>query len=299
MSSKLLPFLPVLAAGCTSIDLSQSFELDRLRVLAVAAEPAEPRPGDDVTFTSLVVSPARAVGLTTWFVCADLTSCSPDADLMGSLTGDPAEMTPEEQAALFAELQAQGLIGVEPYYSPRWTVPDDYLDGLTDEQKLEGTTAVVTVTAIPTAEGDTAALDTDEAEVEVGYKRVPVSLATTPNHNPSFAGVRIDGIDIAPGATVTLARGQTYDIEVVLADDAVEDYDYVNTDGAAEVRTEEPYFSWYLQEGAFDQANTLWPYTTVSYTAAADGALTDQSIYAVVRDRRGGMAWVEQKIRVP
>lgn len=301
MSSRTAPLLValVLLSGCDGLGLSQAYQVDRLRILAVAADPAEPQPGDVVTFTSLVVSPDAPVGLTTWFTCTDAGSygCSPDEDLLASLQ-DTSGLTPEELAALYAELQAAGLIGAEPFLAPSWTVPDDYLDALTDDEKLEGTTAIVTVTAIPTVEGDTASLDTAIEDIEVAYKRVPVSLATTPNHNPTILGLTIDDVAITPGATVTLTRGQTYAISCELADDALEDYVYVNETGVAEDRTEEPYFSWYLQEGSFDQSNTLWPYTAIEYTVASDAAMTEQSLWVVVRDRRGGMAWIEQKLAI-
>ena len=42
-------------------------------------------------------------------------------------------MTEEELAALYAELVAAGLIGVEPYLPPVWQVPTDALDGLDEE----------------------------------------------------------------------------------------------------------------------------------------------------------------------
>lgn len=288
----------ILLSGCDSLGLSQAFQIDRLRVLAIAAEPAEPQPGDTVSFRSLVVSPTATVGLTTWFTCsaADAYGCAPDEELLSSLTGDTSNMTPEELAALYAQLQEAGLIGVQPYFEPSWTVPDDYLDALTDDQKLEGTTAIVTVSAIPTLEGDSGTLDTAVENVEVAYKRVPVSLATTPNHNPLITGLNVDGIAITPGATLTLTRGQTYTIECALAEDAIETYTFVNETGGTEERTEEPYFAWYLQEGSFDQSNTLWPYHAVDYTVASDATLNEQSLWVVVRDRRGGMAWIEQKL---
>ena len=301
MSSK-VSFLVALSAisltGCDSLGLSQPFVVDRLRVLGVAAEPAEPRPGDVVTFTSLVVSPQSPVGLTTWFACGDLSSCTPDPELLAGLTGDPAAMTPEELAAAFAALQEAGMIGVEPYLSPTWTVPTDYLDALPEADKLEGLPAVVLVSAIPTVEGDTATLATEQADIEVAYKRVPVSLATTPNHNPAIAELSVDGVVIAPGAIVTLVAGQTYAIDLALSTDSIEEYRFINKDGAEETRTEEPYFSWYLQHGAFDQSNTLWPYTEIEYTPEKDEAAAEQSLWVVVRDRRGGMTWAEQRIRV-
>ncbi|MSP54531.1 MAG: hypothetical protein EXR69_02835 [Myxococcales bacterium] len=288
---------PALLAGCDGLGLSQSYQIDRLRVLAVAADPAEPRPGETVSFTSLVVSPVSTVGLTTWLACSSDSGygCSIDEDLLSSVTGDISTMTPEELAALYSQLQAAGLIGVQPYFEPSWTVPTDFLDALTEDEKIEGTAAIVTVTAIPTVAGDSATLDTATENIEIAYKRVPVSLATTPNHNPVVVGITIDDVGIAPGAVVRLSPGQTYRIACELSRDSLEEYTFINAAGVAESRTEEPYFAWYLQEGGFDQSNTLWPYTAVDYTVPAQPTLSQQSLWVVVRDRRGGMAWIEQQ----
>jgi hypothetical protein len=284
----------LLLLACGGPQLSQSWQIDRLRVLAVAAEPAEPRPGDTVTFTSLTVSPAVPVALTTWFVCllgGDAEDCAIDPSITEDLAGtDISALTPEEQADLYAQLVAAGLIGVEPYFPPTWTVPSDALDGLDEAARLEGLTATVSITAIPDQP------EIAEGDLELAYKRVPVSEATTPNHNPVLTGLRVDGIDVAPGARVAMDRGETYTIEVVLAEDAVETYTYVDTSGASETRTEEPYFAWYLQEGTFDQEDTLYPYVSVAYTAPADPELDTQSLWVVARDRRGGMGWIELPI---
>lgn len=286
----------LLLLACDSDPMAQAWQIDRLRVLAVAAEPAEPRPGDTVQMTSLTVSPAVPVALSTWFVCVISeetdTGCAIDPALTEDLSStDLSTLTPEEQAALYAELVAAGMIGVEPYFPPVWTVPVDLLEGLTPEERLEGLVATVSITAIPDQE------QVDEGDLELAYKRVPVSEATTPNHNPPITGLRVDGIDVAAGATVALDRGQTYEIELVLPEEAIETYTYVNADGVEESRTEEPYLAWYLQEGSFDQEYTLYPYVSVQYTSPVEPTLAEQSLWVVVRDRRGGMSWIELPIR--
>lgn len=283
--------------GCDTNQMAQAWQIDRLRVLAIAAEPAEPRPGDLVTFTSLTVSPGVPVAMATWFVCLiteeEDFGCSADsAALEGLVELDPETMSPEELEALYLDLMAAGLIGVEPFLPPVWSVPVDALDSLAEEDRLEGTIATITVSAIP--EGDEVA----EGDVEIVYKRVPVSLATTPNRNPGLTGLLVDGVAIPSGSRLTVDHGQTYEIELVLAGDAVESYAYTNQSGEVETRIEEPYFNWYLQEGTFDQENTLYPYVSVQYTAPASPALVEQSLWVVARDRRGGMSWLELPILV-
>lgn len=274
--------------GCDTESMSQSWEIDRLRVLAVAAEPAEPRPGDIVTFDALVVSPVDPLGGSAWFVCDAGSStdfgCEIDPSLIAG--GGAGEVDAEA-------LAAAGFIGFLPGLTPTWAVPADYLDALTEEEKLEGTFAMTYITAFPELpEGE----EIEEDALEIAYKRVPVSLASTPNHNPVILGWRVDGIDVAAEAVVHLDPGEPFTLEVVLADDAVETYTFRNSEGVDTSLEEEPYFSWYLQEGAFSQANTLWPYPTTVYFAPEEPLLPEQLLWAVVRDRRGGMAWASLAI---
>lgn len=269
----------LLAIACTTDELSQSYEIDRVRILGVAAEPAEPRPGETVSLTSLVVSPVEPLLGTLYMICDATETTDFGCTFDPALMSDPASMDPDA-------LAEAGVVGFDPYYPPTWTVPEDYLDGLTDAEKQEGVNATVNLVAIP----DEEELDED-SDLEIAFKRIPVSEATTPNHNPVVSGLRIAGADVANGATVELDADQTYEIEVVLAEGSVEDYSFVTTDGTTETRTEEPYLLYYLQEGHFDQTSTLYPYTSVQYTTPAEPAFASAGLWFVVRDRRGGMAW--------
>ena len=270
--------------ACTADELSQAHEIDRLRVLAVAADPAEPQPGEWVSFSALIVSP-DPVGGSAWFTCSaeasDDYGCTVDADLIDAA---------ESGEASVEDLQAAGFLGFLPALPPAWLVPSDYLDGLDETAQLEGSFAMVFVTALPeVADGD----ELEDADFELAYKRVPVSRATTPNHNPAVNGIAVDGVSLAPGSRLRVDPGQTYTLGVLVGDDAVETYTFRNEAGTDEQRTEEPYFSWYLQEGGFDQASVLWPYTEVLWTAPEAPQLAEQSLWVVARDRRGGMGWAE------
>ncbi len=276
-----------LLLACGTENLSQAWQIDRLRILAVASEPAEPRPGDFVTFSALTVSPNVAVAATVWTMCADAGSdeygCTGDAGAI-DVSGDP-------EAFDYDAFVAAGGIGIEPFLPPTWTVPADLLDHLDADAKREGTTALLNLLAVPDQE------NVGEADVEIAFKRVPVSLAETPNHNPGLTGWRVDGNALAPDATVTLSRGQTYEIEPILSEDAVENYVYRTKEGADEDRTEEPYFSWYLEEGLFDQPNSLYPTVSVAYAVPAKPTADSGTVWAVMRDRRGGMAWLTLRVR--
>jgi hypothetical protein len=196
------------------------------------------------------------------------------------------ELTEEE---LFEQLIAAGLIGYEPFWAPSWTPPEDALDGLSPEDQLEGVSAMINVTLLPAGA-------TDESDQELAFKRVPVSLATHPNHNPEVTGLRVDGEDIRLGGQLQATPGAVYEIEPLLSDESIESYAYVDSNGDAEERVEEPYCSWYLEGGELDMAFSLYPHTSIEWTAP-DQAF-EGMIVVVVRDRRGGMAWAQLRVRV-
>ena len=256
-------------------------------MLAVKAEPAEAQPGEDVTFSALVYSPDGEAVPTIWFAClpdsATDFGCDIDPALMDELEGlDPENMDPDELAELYAQLVAAGLIGVTPYFEPTWTAPAEALDGLDELAAQEGVSAVITVQAAPT--------DAESADdVELAYKRLPISLAETPNHNPDFVSWTVGGETMEDGATVTVSPGDTLSIAAVIADDAVEDYVYVDEDGQRETRTEEPYFTWYASDGEFDDTTTLYPLNAVRFSAPSQASSTTLAV--TIRDRRGGMGW--------
>jgi len=312
----LIWFLPLLFA-CSEDDLSQTWQLDRTRILAVRpfvqGEPdvvlgtrAEGRPGETLGFEALTYSPADdPIGGLLWIACLDEENpndgCSFDED----------DAKDKEDLDLDAEA---GFIGFEPLFSPVLPIPESVLDGLPEEDRAEGISALVNIIAIPESEMDlledeSSDEDKDELELdadnyEIAFKRVPVSESETPNHNPDIidfivAGERLDG---AEGFT---ARTQTtYIIEPLLADGHIETYAYTTSSGESEYRTEEPYFSWFTELGAeetkdgasFDQPFSLNPYNSVEWTAPKEPGLL--VIHVVVRDRRGGMGWRSLTVNV-
>ena len=84
----------------------------------------------------------------------------------------------------------------------------------------------------------------------------------------------------------------------MLSQDSIQDYEYVNTDGELETRTEEPYFSFFSTYGEFDQAIALYPTVDFEFTAPVDPEQADGQLWMVVRDRRGGMDWQELNLVV-
>ena len=130
--------LTLLIQGCSLESLSQSWELDRLRVLGVRATPAEPQPGETTVFESLVYIPdGTELETTIWFAClpedGNEFGCTIDSEIFEGM-GESDEMTPEEASELYENLLAAGVIGIEPFlWPPTWTPPETALDNLTED----------------------------------------------------------------------------------------------------------------------------------------------------------------------
>ena len=285
-----------LASGCAAAELSQTWQLDRLRVLGVAAEPAELAPGQTTALRSLVYAPADLrVDAQIWFAClpaaADDFGCALSSDALDAFAGlDPQSASPEALAAALEVAEAAGLIGFLPFLEPEWTAPLDALEGLDPRAASEGISALVNVSVSATdSSGD--------QDLELVYKRVPVSLSATPNRNPHLVGVAVDGEPWVNTSPLIVAPGAVIELEPLLSDDSIERYAYENTKGQVEERTEEPYFTWYAEGGSFEQAISLYPQAAREWTAPETAGF-EGVIVVVVRDRRGGMAWTTVHVEV-
>jgi hypothetical protein len=294
-----LPFLALLG-GCVigsnkyprPRDLPDEWLVDRVRILAIQANPPEVTPGQDVSFNALIPQP----GIADPYAVAWLT-CPPVDD--GGIGYGCALPDLSSIETLDLESAAEiGLIGFQPFFDPFYTVPDDALDGFAEEDRAEGLYQLVNVTAIPPdyLDPETAPSEVDFGEVEAAYKRLIISEARTPNRNPLLSRWVVDGFDIPENTTITVEEGQVYTFETTVAESLVEEYVFITSEGAEEWRTEEPYVNWYCTDGELYENLTLYPYLDVTWQAPASG--TSGSLYAVVRDRRGGMAWIERKFTV-
>jgi len=292
--------LALLLLACGAETLSQSYEIDRTRILAVKSEPAEPVPGQPALLSALVVHPTYDMESVTWIGClasaADAFGC--DLSAVADLDEDALEnLTDEEIAELLSSLEYFGIgeAPINPYF------PDaELLNDLSQEERDEGLNLLVTLTAIPNTGG--APLDED-LDVEIAYKRIPISLATTPNENPVIESLFIDEQEVAPGGVITLTREQTYAIEPRFAESSIQTYTFTDDDGVEQTRTEEPYLTFYMTHGVPEtNAFSLYPLTAMNYVAdpgdEAGEAPIAVTMWIVARDRRGGMDWWTQELLI-
>lgn len=272
-------------------DLEPQWQVTRARVLAIAPEPPEAAPGDTVTFSALIADPEEEIETVVWAACAPTESSDFGCDLsaFNDLGDNP---TPEE-------LAEAGVIGWEPFIAPEYTPDEALLDGLTEQEALEGVQVTVQTLALPPFDVE----DTGDSEffndVEVGFKRLIVSTAATPNANPVIATLEIGGVEIPAASVVEIEGGLEYSLAVRLTDESIQEYQYVNSDGITEDRIEAPYVTWYATDGSMiEQYGLYHDDTLLQGRWVAPDDEVEGAWYGVVRDRRGGMAWVEQPWRV-
>lgn len=245
---RLLPIL--LLTGCVinsdkyprPRDLAPSWLIDRTRVLAIAAEPPEAEPGDVVTFQALIGAPDEAELGVVWLACpvddeGTGFGCTTDFGTIDLTATDPEAL---------AEL---GFIGFEPGLPPVYVVPDDLLDALEPEQRLEGSYVLIQATALPIELLEEPLEEVDLDVVEIAYKRLVVSEAATPNHNPTIAAFNVDRLLAPEGAVVHVEAEQYYDLGLILPDGTRELYQFQLESGEVEERVEEPYATWFTTGG--------------------------------------------------
>jgi hypothetical protein len=276
-------------------ELSDPWLVDRTRVLAVRADPPEAYPNSTVHFEALVgQAPDDTEELAqVWVACA----AEGDGSGFGCVT-DPTSLQTDTSSPEPGTDDLE-VIGTVPGNPPVYTTPEDLLVGLDEQQAREGLYVLVQVALFPaTALEDTGLLpELELADVELAFKRLVVSLATTPNHNPTFDHFTVDGFTVPAGAPVLVEAGEPYELGATLPDGTREVYDYLDTEGVVEQRVEEPYATFLTTSGTIDGWITLWPYMSATFVAPEESGATGKW-FVILRDRRGGMGWWVQDWQV-
>lgn len=272
-------------------ELAPEWLVDRARILGIRAVPAEIQPGQRAEFEALIAqAPDDDEDLVRfWIACPE--------DEGGCATGELGDIDLKNPDP--AQLAKLGFIGVELGFpgepKPAYTAPADLLDDIEPEDRLEGVNVTAQLTAFPASrlEKKTAPDEIDFNEVESGFKRLVVSEARTPNDNPVLVGIRLtDASDSTSGDTVEVPAGATVELTLDVEEAAtIVTYEFVNSSGEVEERVEEPYVTWFATGGEVLEPFNLWPFFMSEWTAPSETGV-EGTWYAVVRDRRGGMAWV-------
>ncbi len=261
-----LSALLVCLVACEIDALPSESNLDRLRILAAQAEPAEAAPGDTVTLRSLTWSPDGAEVGVVWEVCMDFGCPNPN------LSARPGALL----AAGELDMEA-GVIGLEPDLPPTFMVPPTLLDDLDEARAVEGLVLRfgLSATRLPASEHN------PDAEVEWATKDLAVGRSSTPNHNPVLLGIVLDGEPVAEGESLVVSGG-ALSLAVEDEQSIAETYTYINSDGVEEEREETIDVAWYTDLGTIS-GDTWQP-----GRGARQGELL-----VVLRDGRGGSSWLQ------
>jgi len=255
----------VLAAACTDTEFTPRWRVERLRVVAVVADPPDAVAGEAVTLTAVTAARAGATGdvRVVWAMCPrlviDNTTGARRCDgAPAVLDGSVARVTLREAPAggapwtFFGVACLGGAIGVDP------------------------------ATAQPRCAGG-------DGEVFLRTVRARRGAA---NHNPRIARVTLGDVTLAADVPARVAPGASAALRVEFAADAREPYDEAQPDGRTAAAREVMLTEFLTDAGALDGAfrsdgegGDAPPAHANRYTAPASGTAR---VWLVLSDGRGG-----------
>jgi hypothetical protein len=278
-------------------DFDPASRVTNLRVLAVRADAPYASPGETVHLEALAVDPAARAIAWGWGLC--INPASPSA---------PGCLAALERSTVLIE---KGLSTFD------FVLPNDVISSL--PPTVTGHAAVGTVVvacpgelalrggSIPFACVDSASgqtLTTDE--YVVGVKRI-FARATDKNDNPIIGGVSWDGAEWLPSeikdVTACAESGNDYGacspseqhlVTVSVPEASTES----GVDSFGAPFREQVVVQYYASEGIFEHDVRLAGNATTGWTARRESAGHSITMWFVVRDDRGGVAWTERQIRV-
>jgi hypothetical protein len=294
-----IPAVGVLLSACSGMDFELPFEVSKLRTLAIGAEPPEMGPGESVTFSTLTVNPSSDAPITyLWEAC--LFTDGPDAYYACSesdeagVAGFPLGNAPEAQLN-YDTLTAAGLdiaeicASLEGIDVPDFITLPDCTRGLPLTIRLVVTQDGVT----EVSKKSFTLLRAEEAERD-DVNMTPVSGDLT------LAGQPADGQVIAANSAldevellldVDLSQAQTY-----------EPPDPDNEGQRLESEVEELNVAWFTTHGTLEYSRTYYSEgitpdeelgtNTLDLTTGVEPELGETvTLWAVLRDDRGGISW--------
>ena len=364
MDRKLLFFAALALAACTP-DFDPASKVDRLRVLAIRADPPEIEPPPAA---GPAAAPDRAA-LTSFVLRGDSTSDPGHRTTVLYLACTPAPGDPtsspcaayaglRDPSALVAEAMragcgasgggspaAIGFAGIEVCQAgacgpatvsvggapvalppPELAIPPGYgFDGLPpgSPERILGVQAQVVAFALDATPEELAAgpgsgcpyADIGERMAQLWPAREHVLATKTvrirgpealdpPNRNPAVDGIAAGGTPLASGSPVSSLSAGTWQLRPVLSPEAValqETYTRLDAAGTPVERAPEEWvYSWFATAGEIHDLHTREPkpddWKVREGDAGASGARA--LVAAVVRDLRGGTAWVLREVVV-
>lgn len=266
----------LLLLSCTNQNLPKYNTLDRLRIMALVAQPPEVNPGATVTITPLVSDLQETIALTySAFSCLDL-GISFGAE--PTCTGNPSTITLSSGTISTLNL-AKAFTGVADTVSI--TIPDQQtmLGSRSAIQQFNGVAYIFEYV-----------LQNSSGEEIRAIKRIAVSdtSKTNKNTNPTSADLLFNGAAV----TTTMPLGITVSASVSFTGSPTESYTRMNSSGGLTSEAEEVITTWFITDGKMKFQRTLGLDANEYSTPAQNPTGRDSYLIGVSRDGRGGSGYI-------
>jgi hypothetical protein len=288
----------VLVSACSN-DFAPYSRLDRLRVLAIRANPPTPVPGDLCRMEALAFAPAAAPIAYRWSFCPVLARAN------------------EDYACPLTQAETVEVFGASPPFDLGTARTAEF----TNPFALDRLGALCAA-GVHTAQFDEAVncgqgypvslvldVSTDGDSLRAAFTvYLPTSADAAINANPTVLDLALDGQILAEEPTpVPLPAGRVADLAVALSDDSAEMRPIPPSESGSGLRRERLRLSWFADLGSLDQDRTVYldgettlqQATSNRWTPPPQEALTAQALgtfAVVVRDDRGGVGWLTRPI---
>jgi hypothetical protein len=292
--------------GCSN-DFAPYSQLDRLRILAVASEPAMPLPGESATLSALTFAPNQESATYHWTWCPVTASAAsgytcpldqPMADQIFAGALEPGAPLPNLDLG-----DGPTAVFTNPFPIPA-------LAGLCSSgvsfqgfsQKFDCDDGFPISVVLDVA--------TSATSLRAGFVlRLPAADPPVINQNPGVLGLSLAGILLEGAASIAVRPGQKVDLQAQIPIESIETRPIPPAEGPPGLRLERLTTSWFADAGRIDKARTVFVDGIATldqmshnlWTAPkaedwpASGVVQFQ---VVLRDDRGGEGWLVRQVRL-
>lgn len=262
----------VCALGCAEESFVPRWRVERLRVLAVVAEPPDARPGDTIALTVHTAQPEANpnVPRVLWATCPRL--------FIDNATG---------------ARRCEGEAMVQEGTTVRFRL------GAVSEGSASWPFVGIACHGSPRIDRNMARLDCDGGEGEHFLRTVRVRTET-PNGNPRIARISLGDTTLTPERPTPVQAGVTATLQVAFAPDAREPFTEVQPDGTVRTLREALLTQYLTDRGTFEASfrsddDTMEPHR-IRFAAPTRGTAR---IWVVLSDGRGGFDVATRTVVVP
>ena len=288
---RLTAALGLLCAACYPADpvITPASVINSMRVLAIKSEPPELTPGTVGNVSALVVDPNYDVEQLTYIA----VFCDPTTT--GNACSETTNFTDTGAIAQLL-LNPNSGVHVNPFGSKgqwHYTAPAASLDSLPQgsDQRALGVNAQMLLIIY---EGDIFSFQDTSILKQFSLKTIHISDPhSDANTNPTITSLRVNGAEASHSAVVK--AGSIVEMSALASAGSAEVFTRHLPDGTTIQQTEQTAYSWYSTAGTFDPSSESSARTNgadpIHLTLPATTANSTVTVYAVLRDGRGGTDW--------